>query len=281
MMNKQPLVIEPGQKKNRYWRDLWDYRELFFFLTWRDVAVRYKQTLLGVGWAVFQPLISMVILTIVFGTIARLDQQTTVPYSFLVLTGVLPWQLFTSVLNAASNSFVASSRLFTKVYFPRLLIPMSVVGVSLVDFLISFGLLLVIALFYMIFSEPVLFVSPRLLLLPVLVVFASLTALSVAIWFATLNVKYRDFRIIMPFVVQFGVFLTPVGYSSSVMERFPWLLILNPMAQVIDGFRWALLGQETSLTPFKILVSFCMVGLILWSGILYFRKVEDRLADIV
>ncbi|MGF1571616.1 MAG: ABC transporter permease [Sumerlaeia bacterium] len=280
-MTSNPLVIEPGQKKTRYWWDLWEYRELFFFLTWRDVAVRYKQTLLGIGWAVFQPLISMIILTVVFGSIARLDDQTNVPYAFLVLTGILPWQLFTTILNAASNSLVASSRLFTKVYFPRLLIPISVVGVALVDFLISFALLLIMALGYLVFADGVLLISPRLLLLPVPIVFACITALSIAIWFATLNVKYRDFRIIMPFVVQFGVFLTPVGYSSSVVERFPLLLILNPMAQIIDGFRWVLLGQESNLDPYKLTVSFCMVGLILWSGILYFRRVEDRLADVV
>lgn len=280
-MSANHLVIEPGQKKVRYWRDLWEYRELFFFLTWRDVAVRYKQTVLGIGWAVLQPLISMIILTVVFGTIARLDQQTSVPYSFLVLTGVLPWLLFTTILNSASNSFVASARLFTKVYFPRLIIPLSVVGVALLDFIISFGLLLIIALGYWVFAEPVLVISPKLLLLPLFVLFAVLTSLSIALWFATLNVKYRDFRIIMPFIVQFGVFLTPVGYSSTIAERFPLLMILNPMAQVIDGFRWALLGQETTLSLFKISVSFIMVLLILISGVVYFRRVEDRLADIV
>ncbi|MDX1971008.1 MAG: ABC transporter permease [Candidatus Sumerlaeia bacterium] len=280
-MMEHHLILEPGRKKSHYWRDLWHFRELFFFLTWRDVAVRYKQTLLGVGWAVIQPLITMLIFTVIFGRIAKLEEQTSVPYGILVLTGVLPWQLFTTILNNGSTSLVASARLFTKVYFPRLLIPFSVVGVALLDFAISIGLFLAICAGYAVMQDSPILFSPRLLLLPFLVLFTCASAMAVALWFATLNVRFRDFRIIMPFVVQFGVFITPVGYSSKLMENYPLLTWLNPMAQVIDGFRWALLGAETTLTLPKMLVSILLVGILLWGAIRYFRSVEDRLADVV
>lgn len=275
------IILESGQKNRRYWKDIWRYRELFYFLAWRDIAVRYKQTFLGVAWALVQPLASMLVLTFVFGYLAGMNSNSSVPYPLLVLTGVLPWQFFVSILNASSQSLVSSSRLFTKVYFPRLIIPFSVTGVALVDFLISVFLLICFVSGFVFFTDYIFDIRWQLFFLPVFLLLAALTALSLGIWFATLNVKYRDFRIIIPFIVQFGVFITPVGYSSQAAERFPLLTILNPMAQVIDGFRWTILGEETSLSFLRILISLTMVLLILWSGISYFRRVENRMADVI
>jgi len=239
--------------------------------------------MLGIAWALIQPLISMIILTFVFGYLAGLRHDSSVPYPLLVLSGVLPWQFFVSVLNSSSNSLVTNARLFTKVYFPRLMIPFSVIGVSLIDFLISFTLFAILAIGFFIFTPTDLYlISWRLIFIPlVFLPMAAFAALSIGIWFATFNVKYRDFRIVIPFIVQFGIFITPVGYSSEILEQFPILIYINPIVQIVEGFRWCLLGTETSLNAFGMLSSLTIIFGLLISGIMYFRSVENRMADVV
>lgn len=273
-MNSQKLIIEAGKTEGQYWRDLVSYRELFYFLAWRDILVRYKQTVIGIGWSVVRPLLTMVIFTIVFGKVSKLPDNG-VPYPLLVFCALLPWQFFANALSETSNSIINNSNMISKVYFPRLVIPVSAVIVSFVDFLISFALLCVLLLWYGI--------SPGLniLFLPLLVLIAFFLALGVGLWMASLTVKYRDFRFIVTFVVQFGLYVSPVGFSSQVIpEKWRLLYSLNPMVGVIDGFRWSILGVTTIYVPGFIL-SILLVVLFLGSGIWYFRKTEKRFADII
>jgi lipopolysaccharide transport system permease protein len=268
-------VIEAGRTERQYWRDLWRFRELLFFLAWRDVAVRYKQTVIGIAWAVIRPLATMAIMVVVFGKIARLPDGG-VPYPLLVLSGMLAWQLFASGFSAASESLVSNGNLISKVYFPRLIIPLSAVAVSLIDFLVTLPILAGMMVWYG--TEP----TWRLVVFPVLVVLAMLAALSVGIWLAALNVKYRDFRYVIPFALQFGVYVSPVGFSlTAVPEEYRWWLIVNPVVGLIEGFRWSLLGQANEVTPFAIGVTVVAVVGLLFGGIRYFRKTERTFADII
>ena len=269
------LIIEPGQGMAHYWRDLWRYRELFFFLAWRDIAVRYKQTVIGVAWAVVRPLLTMVVFTVVFGRLAGLPSEGDTPYAILVYAAMLPWQFFANALSESSNSLISNAQMITKVYFPRLAIPFAAVVVSFVDFLISFLILVGLMGWYQFWP------TWRLAALPLLILLAFGAAMGGGLWMASLNVKYRDFRYIVPFVVQFGLYLSPVGFSSSVVpDQWRLFYSLNPMVGVIDGFRWAILGTGAIQWP-SFLLSLVIALLLLGSGLWYFRKTERSFADVI
>lgn len=269
------MVIEAGRASAQYWRDLWAYRELLYFLAWRDIAVRYKQTVIGTAWAVIRPLLTMVILVIVFGRIAHLPAGG-MPYSLLVLTGMLAWQLFTSGLSAAGESLVGNANLISKTYFPRLVIPISAVSVSLVDFLVTLPIVAGMMVWY---DTPV---TWRLVLFPAFVVLALMAALAAGFWIAALTVRYRDFRVLVPFVIQIGLYLAPVGYSMiAVPESYRDVYSLNPVVGIIEGFRWSLLGQSEGLTPLSLTVSVAAVTMLFVSGLAYFRHTERTFADVI
>ncbi len=269
------LIIEAGRTGRQYWQDLWRYRELFYFLAWRDILVRYKQTVIGLAWALLRPFLTMIVFTIVFGNLAKLPSDG-VPYPILVFAGMLPWQFFANALSESSNSLITNSNLLSKVYFPRLIIPTSAVIVSFVDFLISgFILLGLMAWFNFVPSW-------RILTLPVFVLIAFCAAMGSGLWLSALNVQYRDFRYIVPFIVQFGLYISPVGFSSAIVpDQWRLLYSLNPMVGVIDGFRWAILGQDVELFTLGFAISVGLVGLILISGVFYFRGMERRFADVI
>jgi lipopolysaccharide transport system permease protein len=273
--NQATLVIEAGRTERHYWRDLWRYRELFFFLAWRDILVRYKQTVIGVVWALGRPLITMIVFTLVFSKLAKLPSEGA-PYPILVFAALLPWQFFSSAFSGAGDSLISNAGMISKVYFPRLVIPASAVIVSFVDFLISVVILVGLMVWYG-FAP-----SLRIFTLPVFIFVAFAAAMGAGLWIAALNVKYRDFRIIVPFVVQFGLYISPVGFSSNIVpEQWRLLYSLNPMVGVIDGFRWAILGGNTQLYWPGFLLSLFLVLVILVTGIYYFRKTEKTFADVI
>jgi lipopolysaccharide transport system permease protein len=273
---ERTIVLEAGRTERHYWRDLWHYRELFAILAWRDVAVRYKQTVIGVAWAVVRPLLTMVVFTMVFGTLAGLPSDGEVPYPVLVFAGMLPWFLFASVLSEASGSLVGNANLIGKVYFPRLIIPAASAVVALVDFAVTLALLLALMAWYGVVP------GWQIALLPGFVALAVLASLGPALLVTALNVKYRDFRYIVPFIVQFGLYVSPVGFSSAVVPE-AWRLwySLNPVVGVIDGFRWCLLGGESQLYLPGFALSLAVVAAFLWLGIAYFRATERSFADLV
>lgn len=270
------LILEAGRAERHYWRDIWAYRELFMILAWRDVAVRYKQTVIGVAWALIRPFLTMVVFTIVFGGLAGLPSDGTTPYPVLVFAGMLPWFLFSTILSEASASLVGNSNLIGKVYFPRIIVPSSSAVVALVDFCISLAMLVVLMMWFQ-------FVPGwQIVLLPVFVVMAVLSSLGPALLITSLNVKYRDFRYIIPFIVQFGLYVSPVGFSSAVVpDEWRLLYSLNPVVGVIDGFRWCLLGGESELYVPGFLLSLGVIVFFLWFGISYFRKTERTFADLL
>jgi len=269
------LVLEAGRTESHYWRDLWRYRELFFFLAWRDILVRYKQTVIGIVWALGRPLITMMVFTLVFSKLAKLPSEG-VPYPILVFAALLPWQFFSSAFSGAGDSLISNAGMISKVYFPRLVIPASAVIVSFVDFLIS-GIILVGLMIWYGFAP-----NLRMLTLPLFIFVAFAAAMGAGLWIAALNVKYRDFRIIVPFVVQFGLYVSPVGFSSSIVpEKWRLLYSINPMVGVIDGFRWAILGGDTQLYWPGFMLSLALVLVILITGIIYFRKTEKNFADVI
>jgi lipopolysaccharide transport system permease protein len=273
--NQATLVIEAGRTERHYWRDLWRYRELFFFLAWRDILVRYKQTVIGVVWALGRPLITMIVFTLVFSKLAKLPSGG-VPYPILVFAALLPWQFFAGAFSGAGDSLISNAGMISKVYFPRLVIPASAVIVSFVDFLIS-GLILAGLMIWYGFAP-----SLRIFTLPVFIFVAFAAAMGAGLWIAALNVKYRDFRIIVPFVVQFGLYISPVGFSSNIVpEQWRLLYSLNPMVGVIDGFRWAILGGNTQLYWPGFMLSLSLVVVILVTGIVHFRNTEKTFADVI
>ena len=276
MSTKQPvLIIEAGRIERHYWRDLWRYRELFFFLAWRDILVRYKQTAIGVLWAIGRPLITMLVFVFVFNKLAKLPSDG-VPYPILVFAALLPWQFFSNAFSSAGDSLVSNAGMISKVYFPRMIVPVSCVIVSFVDFLIS-GIILVGLMIWYGFSPKL-----HMLTLPLFVLVGSAAAMGAGLWVAALNVRYRDFRIIVPFVVQFGLYISPVGFSSNIVpEKWRLIYSLNPMVGVIDGFRWAILGGEASLYWPGFLLSICLVMVMLVTGIYYFRTTEKTFADVI
>ena len=274
-MHTKELVIEAGRTETQYWLDLWRYRELLYFLAWRDILVRYKQTVIGIAWALIRPLLTMIVFTIVFGRIAKLPSEG-VPYPILVFSAMLPWQFFANSLAECSNSLINNSNLISKVYFPRLIVPVSAVIVSFVDFLISGMILLALMIWYNFVP------SGRILALPLFIMIAFAAAMGGGLWLAALNVKYRDFRYIVPFIVQFGLYISPVGFSSSVVsEKWRLLYRLNPMVGVIDGFRWAILGGDSKIYWPGFMLSMGLVSLFFVTGIWYFRKTERSFADVI
>lgn len=283
----EELVIEAGRTERHYWRDLWRYRELFYFLAWRDILVRYKQTVIGIAWSVIRPLLTMIVFTIVFGKLAGLEQQAAgIPYPILVFVAMLPWQFFSNSLSECSQSLVLNANLISKIYFPRLIVPASAVIVSLVDFLISGVLLVLMIAGYALFTDYAFAWSWRLLTLPLLTLLAFAAAMGAGLWLGALNVKYRDFRYVVPFIVQFGLYISPVGFSSNVVsERLGdhWRLAysLNPMVGVIDGFRWACLGEGAQLYLPGFVLSLVLVVVVLATGIWYFRRTEKGFADVI
>ncbi len=267
-------VLEAGRTEANYWRDLWRYRELAGFLAWRDVKVRYKQAVLGASWAIIQPAIQTVLLTFVFGKLAGMSSGE-VPYPLLVLCGSLPWQLFTGAFNGAGNSLVGNSHLISKVYFPRLVVPLSALAVALVDFLIIFAFTVpTVALFY---QTP----DWRILVTPAFVLLALMIALGAGLWISALTVRFRDFRFITPFLLQIGLFVTPIGYSTEATPGWRDLLALNPLTTVVNGMRWCLLGGTPSLEARDVATTLTTACLLLATGIWYFRRVERRFADVI
>jgi lipopolysaccharide transport system permease protein len=274
-MRSQELIIEAGRTAGQYWRDLWRYRELLYFLAWRDILVRYKQTLIGITWALVRPLVTIVIFTVIFGNLANLPSNG-VPYPILVCAAMLPWQLFADALTESSNSLVANAHLITKVYFPRMLVPLSSLAVGLVDFLISLSILVGLMVWYDFWP------TWRMLTLPLFLAIALGTAAGVGIGLAALNANYRDVRYVVPFLVQLGVYASPVAYSSSIIpERYRLVYSLNPMVGVIEGFRWAILGGDFAIHWPGFLLSLMLIGLLLAGGIWYFRRTEQRLVDVL
>ena len=274
------LILEPGRAERQYWRDLWRYRELFYILAWRDVSVRYKQTAIGVMWALIQPLLTMLIMTVIFGTVAKLPSEGNTPYAVMVFAAMLPWQFFSMSLSSASQSLVGNAQLISKVYFPRMIIPASAVITSFVDFLISFTILVGMMVWFQFWPDW------RILTLPLFMALAFLAAIGPGLLITALNVKYRDFRYVIPFFIQFGLYISPVGFSSSVIrERFGDTIFtiysLNPMVGVIDGFRWAILGGQANIYWPGFVLSYAIVLIFLAAGVWYFRKMERTFADVI
>jgi lipopolysaccharide transport system permease protein len=271
----QEIVLEAGRTERQYWRDLWRYRELFYFLAWRDLIVRYKQTIIGTAWALIRPLATMAILAVVFGHLAKLPSGG-VPYSLLVFCGILPWQFFAAALTESSNSLVGNSSLISKVYFPRMVVPASSIITSLVDFLISASFLGILMIWYRFLP------GPRIFFLPFFIMLALAAAFGAGLWLAALMVEYRDFKHVVPFLVQFGLYLSPVPYLSGIVPP-QWRLLysINPMVGVIDGFRWAILGGENKLYWPGLAASGATIVLLVCSGIWYFRRTERDFADVI
>jgi lipopolysaccharide transport system permease protein len=270
------IVIEPGRRQLHYWAELWRYRDLFLVLAWRDLSVRYKQTFIGVAWAIIRPFLTMIVFTTVFGRIANLPSDGAAPYALMVFAGMLPWTFFSSGLAEASNSLINNSNLISKVYFPRLLVPLATIGVAFVDFLISFAILVGLLVWYEFLP------GWQMLFLPAFVLFAVLASLGPSLWITALNVKYRDFRYVIPFLLQFGLYISPVGFSSNVIgQRWRLLYSLNPMVGVIDGFRWCILGGDSPLYWPGLALGILVTTLFLWLGITQFRKLENYFADLI
>jgi lipopolysaccharide transport system permease protein len=270
------IIVEAGRSERHYWLDLWRYRELFRVLAWRDLSVRYKQTVIGVLWALIRPLLTMLVFTIVFGRIAKLPTDGHAPYALMVFAGILPWSFFSSALSEASNSLVNNERLISKVYFPRLIVPIATIVVAFVDFLISFCILFLLMAWYGFLPDW------RILLLPLFGLLVFFASIGPALWITSLNVKYRDFRYVIPFIVQFGLYVSPVGFSSSVVPA-QWRLLysLNPIVGVIDGFRWCILRGQGEIYWPGMLTSVFVTAFFLWFGIRYFRKSEKSFADLI
>jgi len=270
------IIIEAGKTEQQYWKDLWRYRELFFILSWRDVIVRYKQTVIGIAWSVIRPFLTMIVFTIVFGKLAKLPADGGVPYPIMVYAAMLPWQFFALSFAESSSSLIANSNLISKVYLPRLIIPTAPIIVGLIDFMISFAILGILMLWYQFIP------SWKIIFLPLFLLLALVSALGIGYLFSALNVKYRDFRYIIPFVIQFGMYLSPVGFSSNVVpDDWRFLYSLNPMVGVIDGFRWAILGTDIPLYWPGLYLSIGLTLIMLIVGILYFRKTEKVFADFI
>ncbi|MFH1883219.1 MAG: ABC transporter permease [Planctomycetota bacterium] len=276
MYYNEIIILEPGRTEKNYWNDLWRYRELFIILAWRDISVRYKQTIVGVLWAILRPLLTMLVFTVIFGRVAKLPSDGNAPYALMVFAAMLPWSLFSTSLGEASNSLIGNSNLISKVYFPRLIIPTATVMTAFVDFFINFIILLGMMIYYQFLP------GWNLLLLPVFIILALLASLGPGLWITALNVKYRDFRYVVPFVVQFGLYISPVGFSTNVIpEKWRLLYSLNPMVGVIDGFRWCILGGESPIYWPGFALSIVIVTFFLWLGISSFRKMEKSFADLI
>ena len=269
------FTIEAGQAERHYWMDLWRYRELFYILAWRDIAVRYKQTIIGILWAVIRPLLTMIIFVVVFGKIAKLPSEG-VPYPIFVFAAMLPWTFFATAFADASNSLIGNANLISKVYFPRLIIPAAAVIVATVDFMISFVILLALMAWYHYWP------NWQIITLPLFLLLGFFAALGTGLFVASLNVKYRDFRFVIPFIVQLGLYISPVGFSSTIVpEQYRIFYYLNPMVAVVDGFRWAISGGKTAFNTTELSLSICIVILMCVIGVIHFRKTEKTFADVI
>ena len=269
-------IIEPGRHELHYWRDLWRYRELFIVLAWRDLSVRYKQTFIGVSWALIRPFLTMIVFTIIFGRIAQLPSDGNAPYALMVFSGMLPWTFFSAGMAEASNSLISNANLISKVYFPRLVVPAATLVVAFVDFLINLCILIVLMIWYHFLP------GWRITLLPLFVLLGFTASLGPSLWMAALNVKYRDFRYVVPFILQFGLYVSPVGFSSGVVpEQWRLLYSINPMVGIIDGFRWCILGDQSQLYLPGLFFSLCTTLIFLLLGVGQFRKMEKSFADII
>ncbi|MCC7232943.1 MAG: ABC transporter permease [Bacteroidia bacterium] len=268
-------ILEPGKSTRTYWRDLWKFRGLFYFLSWRDILVRYKQTIIGIAWSVIRPLLTLIVFTLIFGNLAGLPSNG-VPYALLVTAGLLPWQFFSNAFTEAGNSLIANSSMLGKVYFPRLIIPASSVIVSLVDFAISLVILAGLMLWFRFIP------GIQIFFLPLFFLMAVLLTLGAGFLVSSLNVKYRDFRYIIPFIVQFGLYISPVGFSSSVVpEKYRMLYAMNPMVGVIDGFRWCITGGKPPDFGGSFMVSLVITLLLFLAGLFFFRRMEREFADVI
>ena len=277
MSNKEnfQFTIEAGKTERHYWMDLWRYRELFYILAWRDITVRYKQTIIGILWAVLRPLLTMIIFVIIFGKIAKLPSEC-IPYPIFVFSAMLPWTFFASAFSDASNSLIGNANLISKVYFPRLIIPVSSVIVSVVDFLISFAILIALMVWYQYLP------NWQILTLPLFLLLGFFAALGAGLIVSALNVKYRDFRFVIPFIVQLGLYISPVGFSTTIIpEQYQIFYYLNPMVAVIDGFRWAISGGKTNFNNIELYMSISVVIFLCLIGIILFRKTERNFADVI
>jgi lipopolysaccharide transport system permease protein len=272
----QAVIIEAGRPERHYWRDLWQYRELFRVLAWRDVAVRYKQTVIGAVWALIRPFLTMVVFTIIFSKLANLPSDGTAPYAILVFAGMLPWTFFSSALADSSNSVLGATNLISKVYFPRLILPLASIGVALVDFVVNLAMLIALMVWYRFVP------SWHIVLLPVFVAIAIFASLGPGLWLTALNVKYRDIRYTIPFLIQFGLYASPVGFSSNIVPE-NWRLVysLNPVVGVIDGFRWCILGGQSQLYLPGFVLSLAVTAFFLWLGIRQFRGMENSFSDLI
>ena len=273
---KQELIIEPGSTARYFWRDLFSYRELFLVFAWRDISVRYKQTVIGLLWAVIRPFLTMVVFTVIFGSLANLPSEAGAPYAILVFSALLPWNLFSTSLADAGNSLVSNSSFITKVYFPRLIIPAAAIVTALVDFLISLFILFGLMIWYQYVP------SWQIVFLPLFTVMAAFAALGPGLYLATMTAKYRDFRIIIPFALQFGLYVSPVGFSASVIpEKWRLLYDLNPLVGVIEGFRWCILGGETPFNWAAFTISAVVIASMTWLGLRQFKGAMSKLADFI
>jgi lipopolysaccharide transport system permease protein len=266
------LIIQPGKSAKHYWSDLWKYRELFYILSWRDIKVRYKQTVLGAAWSIIRPLLTTIIFTIVFSKIAKLENPGTSPYMLMVFAGMLPWQFFSNALSESSSSLIGNANLITKVYFPRLIIPVSAVITSLLDFFISFIILICMLIWFQFMPHW------QIVFLPLFIVLLFFCSMGLGLYLTAINVKYRDFRYIIPFIIQFGLYITPVGFSSSLIgDEWKVLFNLNPMVGIINGFRWCILGEP--MNWMSLIFSISIITFFFILGISYFRKMEKSFAD--
>jgi len=274
-MKTGQIIIEAGKTEKQYFSDLWSYRELFFFLAWRDFLVRYKQTAFGVTWAVLRPFLTMVVFSFIFGRIAKFPSNG-VPYPILVYTAMLPWYFFSQAFGDSSNSLIAGQNMMAKIYFPRIIMPISAIIVAMVDFAISFLILIGLLIYFQ--YQP----QWTIIFLPFFLLIAFGAAMGAGIFVAALNVKYRDFRYIVPFIIQFGLYISPVGFSSRVIpEKWQILYYLNPMVGVIEGFRWCILGGANTLNAAALIISLLVTTVFIVIGIYYFRKTERSFVDII
>ena len=274
-MSKE-IIIEPGLSSKNYWNDLWRYRELFYILSWRDIKVRYKQTVVGVAWSIIRPLLTMFVFTVIFGKVAEMPSEGAAPYAIMVYAAMLPWQFFSNSLSESSNSLISNTNLISKVYFPRLIIPAASVITSLIDFMISFVILIGLMIWFQFLP------NWQILCFPLFLLLAFVCSMGIGFWLTALNVKYRDFRFIVPFIVQLGLYISPVGFSSSVVpEKYKIFYNLNPMVGVIDGFRWSIIGGDLELNMMSLLMSIIISFFFLWLGIRRFRKMEKSFADLI
>jgi len=270
-------LLENGRAAKDYWRDFWRHRELLMFMIWRDIIVRYKQTVVGASWVLIRPFLTMVVFTFVFGKIANLASASAdVPYALVVFTGLLPWLFFANALSECSNSLVGNSNLISKIYFPRLIVPVGSIAVSVFDFLITFVLLFLLMAWHRFVP------SWHIVFMPIFVFLAVAVSFGLGLWTAALNVRFRDFRHLIPFVLQLGVYISPVGYSSQILpEKWRFVYSLNPMVAVIEGFRWSVLGGDFVIFWPGLLVSLVMTVSLVVTGVWYFRRTESTFADVI